>query len=413
MGRLPSRLPKLSFDFHSTALKMLLILACIYTVRYAKELLFPLTLALILSLVFAPIVRGFYRRGIPPAVTSAIIVIGLFAAIIGSVYSLTAPITSWINRSPYVLQQVEAKLYSIKRPVKNVKDLADRVEDMTSVNGGDQDNAPVVVKDGGGLLENLLSSIKLMVINLLLVGLILFYLLSGGRFISARFIRALSERRHRRTAMTIARQTEREISRYLFTITLINIGLGSAVGAAMYALGMPDPLLWAILIGILNYVPYIGMLVSLGTLTAVALVSFDGLAPAAMVGATFITLNIIESEFVTPLVLGRRFTLNPVIIVTNVAFWGWLWGVPGILLAVPLLVAFKILCEHLPALYGVGAFLGAASHTEKERLVRERKERLSMARRNVADIPDAPADTPNDEDVPHGREAEISSPARS
>ena len=100
-----------------------------------------------------------------------------------------------------------------------------------------------------------------------------------------------------------------------------------------------------------------------------------------MVGATFLTLNIIESEFVTPLVLGRRFTLNPVIIVANVAFWGWLWGVPGILLAVPLLVAFKILCEHLPALHGIGAFLGAASHTEKERLVRERKARLSGARR--------------------------------
>jgi predicted PurR-regulated permease PerM len=142
------------------------------------------------------------------------------------------------------------------------------------------------------------------------------------------------------------------------TITLINAGLGLAVGIAMSWLGMPNPVLWGVMTGCFNFIPYLGAVSSAIILTLVALLTFDGLDRALLVPSMFMGLTTLEGFFVTPMIVGHRLTLNPVAIFIWLTFWGWLWGVPGMLLAVPLLATLKIVCDHIRPLNPVGEFLG-------------------------------------------------------
>src|SRR5690606_28930507 len=127
----------------------------------------------------------------------------------------------------------------------------------------------------------------------------------------------------------------------LLAISLINAGLGAVVAAVMWAIGMPNPLLWGVMAALLNYVPYVGALVGLAVVAVVALVSFDSAGTALLVPALYFACTTIEGQFVTPMLLGKRFEMNPVMVFLSIATWGWLWGVPGALMAVPLLVSLR------------------------------------------------------------------------
>ncbi len=154
------------------------------------------------------------------------------------------------------------------------------------------------------------------------------------------------------------RQIQKDISLYLLTVTMINAGLGVAVGTAMYGLGMPNPILWGVMAGCFNFIPYLGAIASAIVLTLVASVTFDQLGHILLVPVVFIVLNELEGMIVTPAVVGKRLSLNPVAIFIWLLLWGWLWGIPGTLLAVPLLAVIKIICDNITALAPIGEFLG-------------------------------------------------------
>src|SRR5436309_600589 len=186
----------------------------------------------------------------------------------------------------------------------------------------------------------------------------LFFLLASGDLFLRKLISALPRLADKRRAVEIARQIENDISAYLLTITMINGGLGLSVWGAMALLKVPNPLLWGVTAWATNYIPYLGAMFMYCVLTMVGFLTFDTVGHALLVPAAFGVCNILEAYLVTPLVLGRRLTLNPVVIFLALTFWGWLWGVTGALLAVPIMVVFKIFCDHSEPLAPIGEFLG-------------------------------------------------------
>ena len=187
---------------------------------------------------------------------------------------------------------------------------------------------------------------------------LLYFLLAVGDLFLQKLIKVLPLLKDKKKAVTIARETESSISTYLFTVALVNIGLGLVVALAMLIVGMPNPLLWGALAGFAEFVPYLGAGAMLVVLSLAGVVTFPEVGHALLVPGAYLLVNLIQANFVTPLVLGRRLTLNPVAILVNLVFWWWLWGVGGAFVAVPLLATFKIFCDHIESLAPVGEFLG-------------------------------------------------------
>ncbi|MGE5146790.1 MAG: AI-2E family transporter [Candidatus Eiseniibacteriota bacterium] len=342
----------------------LFVLAFFYTLYVARDLVMPVVLALMLALVLSPIIRTLGRVRVPKAL-AALMVVLLVCGSVGAIgYTIYTPVVGWFKGAPYNFYIIESKLGVLKKSVEDVKKATAEAERMAQVTK-DENKQKVVVDDDHSWLELFLLQARYLALQGALVLLLLFYLLAAGHLFTEKLVVVLRKPAHRKQALAIVEQTQRDISGYLFTVTTINIGLGVAVMIAMYLLGMPDPLLWGVVAAVLNFVPYLGPMTTLGVIMIVALTSFPTPGQALVVGAAYMVLVGLESEFVKPILLGRRFTLNPVVIVLSLVFWGFLWGVPGILLAIPILVAFKILCDNVPALAAIGAFLD--SRPEEER----------------------------------------------
>jgi predicted PurR-regulated permease PerM len=188
---------------------------------------------------------------------------------------------------------------------------------------------------------------------------LLYFLLASKDMFLRKLIAATPRLLDKQRALVISQQIEAELSTYLFTVTAINTALGGAVALAMYGLGVPNPILWGVMVGALNFIPYLGDIVSVIALTVVGLLTFDSLWYSLSVPAVFYVLTAIEGYLVTPLILGRRLSLNPVVIVLSVLFWGWMWGVSGALLAVPILVVLKTVADHVASQKVVAEFLSA------------------------------------------------------
>ena len=186
------------------------------------------------------------------------------------------------------------------------------------------------------------------------------FLLSSGDLFLQKLVRVLPTLSDKKRSLRVVHDVEAEVSRYLFTITFINVGLGVAVGLCMAALGMPNPVLWGVAAALLNFVPYLGALIGVSLAAAIGLITFPTFAAAALPPLAYVVCNAIEGSIVTPLTLGRRLELNPVAILVALAFGGWMWGVVGALIGVPLLVVVKVFCDHFEGLRNFGEFSPAS-----------------------------------------------------
>ncbi len=343
----------------SWAVKGLFLLAMITSLKLARELLLPVVTALILSLVFLPVVRGMRKLFIPAPVAGAIIVIGVFALMSTGVYNLAAPAGDWLAKAPQSLKEIGTKLRKVAGSVHDVATATAQVQSMTQAMAtGIPGKVQEVAVQGPSMAGTVLGAAQEFSVNAARTFVLLYFLLASGNIFLRKVVAATPRFTDKKREIDIANQVETAVSSYLFTVTLINIALGAAVALALYLMGVPNPVLWGVMVALFNFVPYLGEMTSIVILSIVGLLTFDELWRSMMVPIVFYLLSAIEGYLITPMVLGKRLSLNPVVIVLSVLFWGWMWGIPGALLAVPILIAIKTTCDRVDSLKLVGEFIG-------------------------------------------------------
>jgi predicted PurR-regulated permease PerM len=344
------------FGVKSLALSGLLILACFYTLYFARAFFLPIVLALLLTFLLSPLVRGLKRLRIPEALGAGIVVLGLLGILGLGVYELAGPAYDWVQQAPTSLRKLERRVRDLKKPVQNVSKATEQVAKIAQVGGGDP--AAQVTVSSPTLGARLLSQALDIAVSGVSMFILLYFLLAAGDMFLHKLIKVLPRLDDKKRAVDIARQIEIEISAYLSTVTLINVLLGLAVWGLMALIGLPNPLLWGVLATVFNYIPYLGPVTVLAVLAGVGFLTFNYLPHALLPPGVFAGLTFVEGYLLTPMALGRRLTLNPVVIFLALSFWGWLWGIAGAVMAVPIMVVFKIFCDHSEPLAPIGEFLG-------------------------------------------------------
>jgi len=344
------------FNVRSIAITGLFVLALFYTIYFVRSLLLPLVLALLLSYLLRPIVRGLAKAKIPPLIGAALVLLTCVGTFAYSVSFLAAPAAGWIGKAPYSLQQLQQRLTPFKKPMAQVAQASGAIEKLATAEPTPAKTPTVEVKSRP-LTERLYEHTTELLASALTMLILLYFLLAYDGVFLGKLIKLMPTLSDKKRAVTIAHEIESQISRYLFTITLINLGLGCAVGTAVGILGLPNPVLWGVLVAVLNFVPYLGALTGIFCMLLGALLSFDSLGYALIFPATYLLLATLEGNFITPFVMGRSLTLNPVLVLLSLTFWGWMWGVVGVILAVPILAAFKIFCTHLKPMEPLAEFM--------------------------------------------------------
>ncbi|MBI1170486.1 AI-2E family transporter [bacterium] len=326
---------------------------------FAKEVILPLLMGTLLALTLSPLVRNLQRFGLAPVVTASAMIILLTVAVGGSALIVSGPVSTWVAEAPQLGAELKVKLKSFASSVAVVKKATDQVEQATT---GSADPAVQKVSVQTPGLLSLAVSNAFSVLATVLVALVLaLFLLASGDMFYVKLIDAFPRFGDKKRALRIVYGIERSVSRYLFLVTMINAALGVVIGTGLWMVGMPKPMVWALVAFLVNYLPYIGPLFGAGLATAVAVVSFDHLGQAALAPAVYLAATTVEGQFITPVVLGRQLELNTVSVFVTVVFWGWLWGIAGGLMAVPFLVCVKVICDNVDSLNTFGNFLGAAA----------------------------------------------------
>ncbi len=324
---------------------------------FAKDVLLPIVLGILISLTLSPIVRTLGRIGIPAAITSVLLVVSLAASVGFLVYALSTPVSAMMDEAPRAGWKLQAKLKTLTESVEAVKNASEEVEKLAS--GGESEEVQRVVIERPGILNYAVSSLASAGASLAVALVLSIFLLSSNDLFYSKIVRSFSRFEDKKRALRVIYDIERKVSRYLLTITVINAGLGLAIAAALYLVGVPQFYVWGLIAFLLNFLPYIGAIAGVLLVGVYTLVTVDPLATAFIAMAAYFTCTTIEGQFVTPTVLGRRLEMNTVAVFVTVVFWGWLWGIAGALMAVPFLVLVKVICDNSPNLQTFGSFLGS------------------------------------------------------
>jgi predicted PurR-regulated permease PerM len=351
------RLPDLlrgPFDVKSVALTGLFVLAVFYTIYFMRAMLLPLVLAMLLSYLLVPLVRLLARIRVRPAFGAAIVLLWLIALLGYGISRLAEPAAGWLEKAPYSLQELKQKLLPLKKPMEKVAQASGEIDKLTTP---EETQAKTVVVKRNALAEAFLTQTPEFIASGVVMLILLYFLLAYDGVFLAKIIRVVPRLGGKKRAVSMLREIELQISRYLMTITMINICLGTAVGLTVHLLGLRNPIMWGVLVAVLNFVPYLGALTGIICMTLGAVLSFDSLGYALIFPASYLVLATLEGNFITPMVLGRSLTLNPVVILIALTFWGWMWGISGMILAVPILATFKIFCDHIEPMAPIGEFM--------------------------------------------------------
>ncbi|MFN3232250.1 MAG: AI-2E family transporter [Alphaproteobacteria bacterium] len=341
------------------------VLAAFYTLYFAAEFLIPVVSAFVLNMVFAPIPRGLRRMGIPYSLSAGLVVISLVAILLGAFYGLSTQVTAWIDRTPEILRELPDRIQALRQPIDDVVKVGEDIQGAAEAGAGQKMPQEVVIKKGSPTAE-LIASVRSVGFQFILALFLLFFLLASGDMFTEKAIKVMPRLRDKRRALLISRHVTQEVSNYLFTITIINTALGVVIGLVMSVLGMPNPLLIGVMAALLNFVPYFGAIIGALIVGAVGLVTFDSLGQALVVPVLYVLLNSIEGYLVTPSVLSRRLTLSAPVIFLAIGLWGFLWGITGALLAVPILIITKVVCDQVGALNNFGEFLSGKRPREPD-----------------------------------------------
>ncbi len=333
----------------STAAIVLASLAVAYTLWATQELLLPVLLAMFFALIGNPIIRTLEKIHIPRFVGAlAVLSAGLACAVLlGSL--MAEPAGKLMREMPHQLREIAPKLRAVVKPVQDAKKGA---ESIARVAGGEDVNAVRLVRTEVNDPFRSLTTTPRMIASVLAVVLLTLFFMIYGANLQRRVLALLPGWQQKKLTMDILQSMEREMSRYVLTITIINTLLGLAFAGVLVWLGLaiPEALMWGTLAALLNYAPYVGPLIGIMAMMVLGFVHFDAPLEALLPSAIYLLLHTIEGQFVTPILLGRRMALSPLVLILGLMVFGWLWGIIGLLLAVPLLACTKVVLERVDGL---------------------------------------------------------------
>lgn len=334
------------------ALLLLATLATGFTLWAAQGLLLPVLLAMFFALIGNPIIRLLQRAYVPRFVSALLVLVlglagtGLLAA------QLIQPAGEWIRQVPREMESIAPKLRSLVAPMQEANKAA---ENIARAAGGESSSRPVqVVRTEANDPFRTLTTTPRMIAAVVAVVLLTFFFMVYGQSLQRNAIALLPGRQQKKLTVEILQEIEREMSRYVLTISLINVLVGLALAGALYWLGVPgdEALLWGTMAALLNYAPYVGPLIGMLVMLLMGFVAFDDLWQSVLPAAIYLGLHTLEGQLVTPIVLGARMALSPLVLILALMVFGWLWGIVGLLLAVPLLVCVKIVLSRVEGLEG-------------------------------------------------------------
>ncbi len=345
-----------SLSLQSLSLLGIFLLGFLYTLHFARGFFLPIIVALLLNFLLSPLVRSLERQGLPRSLASAVTLSALLGCLIGVLFAIAEPARNLIAEAPSNVPRIERELRRFREPVEQMERAAEQVGELTRI--GESTPDPVEVRQESAV-SAFLSGSQRFIAGAATMTILLFFLLAADDLLLRKLVRMLPNLSDRKRVVAITRHIERDISVHLLTVSAINCGLGLAVGGALYLLGMPNPILWGVMAAVLNFVPYLGALVGVTILTGVSLLAFDQPLQELAPPAVYLFLTVIEGGVITPMILGKRLSLNPVAVFLGLFFWGWLWGIAGALLAVPILMSLKIAFDRIETLAPLGELLGS------------------------------------------------------
>jgi predicted PurR-regulated permease PerM len=350
-------------DARTVSLVVLAVLACLYTLYVAADIVLPMILAVLLNLLLAPAKRVLTERlRIPVTISALLLILLLFSFIAAIGFAVSLPASDWIAKAPQSLSTLQQRLGFLARPLDMLRHGVEQVQHL--LQPAQPQQVPTIAVQQpppmGGVGITILQGTRAALGQVLTLVVVLFFLLIAGDTLLRGVVEILPRFGDKRRAVEIAQEIERNISGYLLTISLMNLAVGIANGISMWAQGMPNPLLWGTLAFLLNYIPILGPLAGMVIFLFVGLFSTNGIWAALLPPAIYLVVHVIEGESVTPMLIARRLTLNPVLVIVSLFFWDWMWGVAGALLAVPMLAVLKIICDRIEPLMPIGHLLGAS-----------------------------------------------------
>ena len=349
---------------------VLLTLAALYTAFLARELIVPIVLALFFALVGNPIVNGLRHLFLPRWIAALLLVVGGTLAVAYVASLMLGPASEWVRAVPEEIREHLPKLRVLAKPLEEATRATESLEELAAV--GTTPTRPALVRVVNPYEQNLvtvLAATPRALAMILAVLILSYFFLAYGDDLLRRFVTQLSTWRRKRLTVDIAHAIRADVSRYMLTITLINIVFGLLAAGGLWLIGIDvyDALFWGAMAGLLNFAPYVGPLVVMVAYALIGLVEFNTLGHALLAPAILLVLHTIEGQFVTPMLLGRTLAISPLILVLWLFIWGWIWGVAGLLLAVPMLVCFKITCERVENLRHWCVMLESGSPSSEER----------------------------------------------
>ncbi len=326
------------------ALVALSVIFVIGALHVAQSAVVPLVFAVFLAMLLSPAVTLLRRTGAPRGLAAGVVVLSLVAVVGLGLNATWQPAKSWLDEAPQTMRMLERKLRPVTGFIAKVESVSEHAERVTDPGASKSvAAAPATAAEQKSTIANTQEWLLAILTTLMVT----YFLLAAGPSLLVKIEATLGARARNSRLLRLAAAINDDLSRYFATVTLSNLALGIATTATMYWLGMPNPLLWGIVAFVLNYIPYAGSATTLALLTVVALVSFDGLGKALAVAGCYLVLTTIEGQVVQPIFVGRRLDVSPLIVFLCLWFGGWLWGIAGVALAVPLLVTARALALGL------------------------------------------------------------------
>jgi predicted PurR-regulated permease PerM len=338
-----------SFDAKLLVQIGLLILAVLTLSYLAADIVLPIIFAFVTNLLFQPGMRALGRLHVPRTLAALGLIFCVFGAIIGIGAAISGPAASWAQKLPGGVTRLEERLKVLSEPIHTVQTFFRQFEGPAQPGGA--------ANGGWSIEETLFKGTQHFASGFFETLLVLFFLLVSGDTFLRKLVEVVPSFSDKRRVVALSQQIEENVSAYLLTITVMNALVGITTAAAAWACGLGDPILWGGIAFLLNYVPIIGPSIGVLLFLFAGLLTIEVLWQAFLPAAAYLLIHLIEGETVTPMLLARRFTLNPVIVVISLIFWFWMWGVPGAVLAVPMLAIAKIICDDVKPLNAIGHFL--------------------------------------------------------